>query len=531
MPTPIGSTEGARNAVIANIVAGLETESEKIVAIRELDERLDAMQVPVEIPRLVERGWLRFEDIDDIVDAVENNLTYIATLADLLRASSYLASILVDTRARAADIAAADASNFVNDLRVYLSARKGGGDAIMVTPADLSGDFSVVGRSILPKATSTSNVSVSVKKVVTNGIAGNMFELTGDVEADVPLTEITFSDPSGNRAMTDNAFDDKMESIFEIESIRVLDDDWIETEVNTWSGGRVAKINWNKAPADGKLVAEIEAKVLGAKITSLVIVPDLSLTEKILVEAVEFSKDDGKKWYKAKGPVAISTGTGAYDGGVAGEGTWTIPGGRANRIKVRVAQDTPYRTKVATVDFTAAGTDTPLVAGPALSDLAVKRQYFVPASGMLYGAANLDKKVIAREADRWAIAIKEIDARACEYERSAVFVTKTYELPADCDRLGLSAIESIPSGTTITYEISHNGVNWNKISPIQRSSGKEIMVFAAGGQANPNTDPGAIYVQTETPVREITLRISMTSKGVDAPSVSDLSIHPVLKRL
>jgi hypothetical protein len=529
LTTPLGPLEGARNAVIAKIIADLGTETERITAIQQLDERLDALELPVEIPRVAPDGWMRTEDITDIAAAVQTNLTYVATLADLLRAAGYLSQVLIDTRAKAADAAADTAVGFIEDLGVYLSARKGGGDAIVVAPEDLKGDYSLTGRTIMPRVASASNVTLAMEDVITNGRKGNMLEVSSETQAGVELDEVKFVDPNDTRRTILNVNDDNDETVLEVEATSIHDEQWLEMDVYGYTGGKRVQLNWNSAPSDNRLVAEVTAKVVGGKLSSLSVVPDLSITEKVLIESVEYSKNDGMKWYVANGPKGIARGTGAYDTGTAGEGVWTIPGGRADRVKIRLVQDTPYRTKLATVEYSEHGKKTPLLSGPPYLNTTSKSEFFTPES-LTYGSVKLDKRVIARAADRWAISIKEINAHASEYERSCVLTTKTYQLPAECSRVGISSTETVPSGATINYEISHDGVTWTKISPVERSSGKEIVVFSAGGAADPESDPGAVYVKTVTPVKAISLRITMTCRGTDAPSISKLSIHPILKR-
>lgn len=530
MPTPLGPLEGARNAVIAKLISGLSTDTAKIAAIKDLDRRLSEAKTPVEIPRIVEKGWLRTEDLDDVVSAVEVNLTYVALMADLLRAAGAMSQALIDTRAQAADTATKEAEHYINDLLLYLAARKAGGDAIIVNPKDITGDFSTFGGAIIPKVVSANRANIAVKSVNTNGFKGNLLEIDKNTDVGTSLQSVKFIDPNGDRADAGQAFDEDEDSIFEVEALKIVDDEWIEFGVTKWISGVLTNISWNEEPNGGKLIAEIVARVPGGRLSTLALVPDLSNTEKIDIDSVEFTKDDSSKWVSAVGKSKAGRATGAYEGVDAGTALWVIPGGRAKNIKIRISQDTPYRTKVATADFVAHGTTTPLVPGVPLTDISSKRQYFTPSTSIQLGNKTLDRKIVARLADRWCIAIKSIDGRANEYTRSSTFQTDSYDLPAECERVAISVDEIIPDGCTVSYEISHDGVTWSPISPVGRTSGREVVIFGSGGNANPIQDPGATFVQTDKPVKTLALRVLMTTRGTDAPAISNIAIHPLLKR-
>jgi hypothetical protein len=140
---------------------------------------------------------------------------------------------------------------------------------------------------------------------------------------------------------------------------------------------------------------------------------------------------------------------------------------------------------------------------------------------------KIKRKIFGLNATRFAIAIKEIRGEVYDYVTDTTIESRPYIFDKPLDVVMLRAKEQIPEGTNITYELSHDrGGTWVQVVPMERSGqGAEVIVFSAGGSANPNIG-SATYVQVRERPTSIIVRARLRATNSAAPSIEKLSIQP-----
>jgi hypothetical protein len=500
--------------------------------------------VIIELPRIAEDSFLRKEDLAYLAEALSTNYAVISSELDVAQAVTESVGELVKTRDTALKEACAEAAGAIDTVQAYIAARRKGAGSLNITPEVLTGDFSYWGGAIGAKITGSRKVNFAIESVETNGIESNLLELDESVESGLSLepSEIIFANNQLEPASSERSLLDKsVATYFEVEQYSippfVKDNNYVPMIIEREENGILKPYTWD-VDSRTQLYLEMTFSVDGGKLSQFVINPFLEDAARVSVELIEACDDQGR-WHIVDRNKILVPDVSTYIGsGYAfkGMGVWQMPMAQATMVRIRLKQDSPYQTIIAHAGYlqrTGANTLTgsAWVSGPAYRIGASRASYFTPAPILFSDGRRIERHIIGIAAHRWTIPIREISGYSNSYAKTSVMTSSDFDLGGMCSATSISATEQIPEGCSILYELSPNqGRDWVELSPVERSSGdNEVLRFSSGGQSNPNR-PGVKYLDVDAPVKNLRIRITIKSVDNISPTISSLSINPVMER-
>lgn len=532
----VSSVRGGKAAVLRYLtseIARLANNGELELAdaerwIDELEARLGTTEPLVPLPHVVPGGFVRSEDIDALVHAANASYTYLMGEADTIAAAARMVAYLVNGRMDDAERAIEQAGGYVGNIQLYLKAKRGGADGIVVDLAALNGVTYTCGQ-VTSQLKSARRLNATTTNIRTNGRAGNLLELSGNYETDkaIPTWQVNFVDPQNARKKNRNLDDNNDVTIYEVEATEIAAaakaKDYIPLPIREPVAGGYSDIVYDKAPDNGELWLEIKLQVAGSA-SMVQVIPALLAGQTLVVDSLMASAD-GTRYVEVARNFVITPETNLYldQGAVAGTGLFFLPPGTINFLLLRFKTRSSYNTLLAHVkELDSAGK----YVEPRVYDISQSKSNYFSTQTVQAGSETRHREVYALPAARWSIPIRSILVTKNEYESTSHFQTETYKLANPCERVAISVDEVVPTGCAINYEISHDGKTWTAISPIERTGGTEIVVFGADTSNNPNV-PQTAFVAVDKPVRELTLRATLVSTGDGTPVIRSITIEPM----
>jgi hypothetical protein len=516
--------------LISKVRNGTATIDDIGPSVDALAKRINNGGTLASLPRVEDGAFVRREDISDMIAAANLSYAYLTAEADTLEIVTKMIAYLANGRIDSAEAAVTTAADLVGNLQTYTKIRRGGANGIVVDLRNVSGNCQFESGVLISQIKSSRSIKPQVVGVRTNGRPGNLIELNGNITLNTPLEsyEISFVDPMGDRSRESALDDNDPSTIYEVEAIRinpsVLTASYIETPIRIPVEGGYEDIVVNQPPANNELWAEITIIVPNDS-SMLQLIPALINSQKIIVDSILVSSD-GTDYKEIVRDFTITPETNAFvdEGGTnAGTGLFFLPSTKVNYIVLRLKTHDAYITKFAhATERNADG----YVVPSAYDASTTKAGYFSPQTTSSSGETRL-REVVAIPGVRWSIPIRSLMLTKNEYESTSSFETETYRLASPCERVAISAVEDIPDGTSIQYEITHDdGRTWTPITPVERFGGKEIIVFGADTTGNPNSAQ-TTYVAVTSPVTSLRVRATYHSIVTATPALRNLTIQPM----
>ena len=504
------------------------------------------------LPRATADAFLRTEDVAELIGSYNTNTKTMITEIDAINAAIEVIQTLATGSVSELKDAIFIAKDSLQTLIAFHKAASDGSNSIAVVSDDLTGSLCGKGKTITAGVGIATDSILTLSDVVTNGMMGNLLEATSSVPIDVDLKseQISFVDPTDLSNNKQSLVDGDELTLFEVEAYNnpfagisaiasvsesVLPQRLVSIQKSTKVNGTYEKIDWSAGVAGNTLYCDIVFVVGSGSLSEL----RISLADKTqqdgssiphpIVESVLISQDNTTWTQVSKTQQKVEF----LD--TSATLVVIVNSPNARYVKIRLTQRITYNTSIidAAHWFQPADINTE---GYWLSD--DKSPAYTYGTGdktdwfsfkWVNNDSSLVRHIFAMPTTRYSIAVKDVFGVVNDYLLNTSSETKDYTFDTAIDRVAISASEVIPSGTSISYEISHDsGKTYTKIFPIERSgSGVGIVAFAQGGNTNPNMK-SVTYVSVPVPPKTIRLRITMVTGTRVTPIIRSLNIKPLL---